>query len=254
MVHRMDMADTRRDAHSAFRPLQQPANLTGTLVARLREEITSGRLAPGVKLPTEQEMMASFGVSRTVIREAVSALRADGLVVTRQGSGAFVASDRGRRPFRIDPDQLDSIHDVIHLMELRASVELDAAGLAAERRQDENLRDIDDALGRIDQAIAQGDTAIAADFDFHHAIARATHNPYHMKFLEFLGNFTIPRQRIRVDVHTPEEQTAYLHKVQTEHREIYAAIKAQDADAARESARRHCMNSRARYQKIAEAV
>ena len=190
--------------------------------------------------------MASFGVSRTVIREAVSALKADGLVVTRQGSGAFVASDRGRRPFRIDPDQLDSIRDVVHLMELRASVELYAAGLAAERRQDENLREIHDALQQIDQAIAQGDAAIAADFAFHHAIARATQNPYHMKFLEFLGNFTIPRQRIRLDVQTPEEQEAYLHKVQTEHREIYTAIQAQDADAARESARRHCMNSRGR--------
>lgn len=254
MVLSMDMTDTRPDPHSAFRPLQQPENLTGTLVARLREEITSGRLAPGVRLPTEQEMMTSFGVSRTVIREAVSALKADGLVITRQGSGAFVASDRGRRPFRIDPDQLDSIHDVMHLMELRASVELDAAGLAAERRQGENLREIQDALLQIDEAISQGDAAIAADYAFHHAIARATNNPYHLKFLEFLGNFTIPRQRIRIDVQTPEEQAAYLHKVQTEHRKIYDAIKAQDADAAREAARRHCMNSRARYQKIAEAV
>ncbi|MHA1564833.1 MAG: FadR/GntR family transcriptional regulator [Alphaproteobacteria bacterium] len=250
----MTVTAAQSDPKFAFRPLKQPANLTSTLVARLREEITSGRLAPGVRLPTEQEMMTSFGVSRTVIREAVAALKADGLVMTRQGSGAFVATDLGRRPFRIDPDQLDSIHDVMHLMELRASVELEAAGLAAERRQEENLSEIDSALQEIDRAIAAGDAAIAEDFAFHSAIARATHNPYHLKFLEFLGNFTIPRQRIRIEVQSAEEQVEYLNKVQAEHREVFAAIEAQDAGAAREAARRHCMNSRSRYQKIAEAV
>ena len=247
------MTDTQTATLSPFRPLRQPASLTGTLVARLTEEITSGRLAPGIRLPTEQEMMASFGVSRTVIREAVSALRADGLVVTRQGSGAFVA-DGGHRPFRIDPDQLGSIRDVLHLMELRTSVEVEAAGLAAERRLAKDLRDIEDALDRIDRAIAEGDAAIGADFDFHRAIARATHNPYHLKFLEFLGNLTIPRQSVRVAVQTLEEQRAYLNKVQAEHRDICAAIKLQNADSAREAARRHLMNSRARYQKIAEEV
>ncbi len=247
------MTDAQTVTLSPFRPLQQPANLTSTLVARLTEEITSGRLVPGLRLPTEKEMMVSFGVSRTVIREAVSALRADGLVVTRQGSGAFVA-DGGRRPFRIDPDQLDSIRDVLNLMELRTSVELEAAGLAAGRRKAEDLRGIEEALDRIDRAIAEGDPAINADFDFHRAIARATHNPYHLKFLEFLGNLTIPRQSVRIAVQTPEEQRAYLNRVQTEHRDIYAAIKGQDADAAREAARRHFKNSRTRYQKIAEEV
>ena len=73
------------------------------MIDRISNEIASGRLKPGARLPTEQEMMSAIGVSRTVVREAVSALKADGLVITRQGAGAFVALDRARVPFRIDP-------------------------------------------------------------------------------------------------------------------------------------------------------
>ena len=248
------MATDRTGSDSAFRPIGQPTNLTGTLVARLQEEITSGRLAPGQKLPTEQSMMGVFGVSRTVIREAVSAVKAEGLVVTRQGSGAFVASDDRRRPFRIDPDQVASIRDVMDLMELRASVEAGAAGLAAGRRDEADLAAISDALESIDEDIAAGDAAIGADAEFHRAIAQATRNAYHLKFLKFLGNFIIPRQHVRIDVQSPAEQRSYLRRVQAEHYEIFAAIKAQDPAAAREAARSHCMNSRARYQALAEAA
>ncbi len=248
------MATNRPDSESAFRPLAHPANLTGTLAARLREEITSGRLVPGERLPTEQSMMSAFGVSRTVVREAVSAVKAEGLVVTRQGSGAFVAIDDGRRPFRIDPDQLGSIRDVMNVMELRASVEAEAAGLAAQRRTADDITVIENALQSIDEAIAAGDAAIAADAEFHRCVARATGNPYHLEFLKFLGNVTIPRQRVRVGAQSPMEQRAYLDKVQSEHREIWAAIVVEDPEAARDAARRHCMNSRARYQEIAESA
>ena len=76
---------------SMIRPLPAPRSLTGELVARLTEDITSGKIAPGSQLPTEQELIAATGVSRTVVREAVAALRAEGLVITRQGVGAFVS-------------------------------------------------------------------------------------------------------------------------------------------------------------------
>ena len=79
-------------------PLGPPKNRTAEVVERLAAEIGSGRLSPGARLPTEQEMMTALGVSRTVVREAVAALRAQGLVTTRQGLGAFVASDQQRRP------------------------------------------------------------------------------------------------------------------------------------------------------------
>src|SRR5579884_4211062 len=124
-----------------LRPLDAPRRLTAELVARLTADITSGKLPPGSKLPTEQEMIAATGVSRTVIREAVAALRADRLVVTRQGVGAFVA-DRVRRPFRVDFDENSQLREVLNVMELRTGVEIEAAGLAAERASAAQIRRI----------------------------------------------------------------------------------------------------------------
>ena len=121
-------------SHSASRPLRPPRNLTSELARRLGDEIVAGKLAPRTRLPTEHALMETFGVSRTVVREAIAALRAEGLVETRQGSGAFVAADPRRRPFRIDPEGLRSIPQVLDVMELRICVEVEAAGLAAGRR------------------------------------------------------------------------------------------------------------------------
>jgi GntR family transcriptional regulator, transcriptional repressor for pyruvate dehydrogenase complex len=117
---------------SAFRPLAAPRGLTQQLVTQITDDITSGRLVAGARLPTEKAMMSATGVSRTVVREAVACLRADGLVVVRQGVGAFVAS-HARRPFRIEVDDLHSLHEALQIMELRTGVEIEAAGLAAER-------------------------------------------------------------------------------------------------------------------------
>src|ERR1700745_1484372 len=121
-----------RSSLSMIRPLPAPRSLTGELVARLTEDITSGKIAPGSQLPTEQEVIAAAWVSRTVVREAVAALRAEGLVVTRQGVGAFVP-ENARRPLRIDFDQLSPLRAVLDVMELRTGIEIEAAGLPAGR-------------------------------------------------------------------------------------------------------------------------
>src|SRR3546814_879795 len=122
-----------KDKPFSMAPIAANRNLAAELVERLSGEILSGKLAPGSKLPTEQEMVAATGVSRTVVREAVAALRAEGLVVTRQGVGAFVAADIRRRPFRIDEASLDVLKEVVNVLELRAALEAEAAALAAER-------------------------------------------------------------------------------------------------------------------------
>src|SRR5579864_1542854 len=109
-------------------PLAAPRTLTAELIARLTADIVSGKFSPGSRLPTEQEMIAATGVSRTVVREAVAALRAEGLVTTRQGAGAFVAADATRQPFRLARHGLSSIAEVLNVMELRVSVETEAAG------------------------------------------------------------------------------------------------------------------------------
>src|SRR5712675_949764 len=129
---------------SVARPLPPPRSLAHELITRLTDDITSGNIPPGARLPTEQELIAATGVSRTVVREAVAALRAEGLVLTRQGVGAFVANV-ARRPFRIDLDGLHSLREVLDVMELRTGMEVEAAGLAAERATPVQIRKIDDA-------------------------------------------------------------------------------------------------------------
>jgi DNA-binding FadR family transcriptional regulator len=239
------------DRLAALRPLNPPRNLTRELIARLSNDITTGKLAPGARLPTEQEMMAAAGVSRTVVREAVAALRAEGLVVTRQGVGAFVAADVQRRPFRIDPDGLRSISEVLNVLELRMGVEIESAGLAAERASPVAVRRIGAALKAIDRAFARGEAGVDEDVAFHRAIAMATGNSQFPRFLEFLGRFVIPRRTVRPVAERTEEQRTYLASIQEEHRTIFAAIRDGDAAAARSAMRRHLVHSRERYRSLA---
>src|SRR3954449_4241917 len=161
------------DRPSGFQPLSAPRSLTQQLFTRLASDITSGKLAPGSRLPTEQEMIAATGVSRTVVREAVAHLRAEGLVMTRQGVGAFVAA-HARRPFRIDVHALSSLHEVIEVMELRTGIEIEAAGLAADRASPAQIKTIAECLDAVDTAIKRGGDAIDQDFALHCAIADAT--------------------------------------------------------------------------------
>lgn len=239
------------DRQSGFRPLSPPRNLTDELVARLGDEIMSGKLSPNDRLPTEQEMIAAFGVSRTVVREAISALRAEGLVESRQGAGVFVARDMRRRPFRIDPEGGQSIGGVLDILELRMSVEIEAAGLAAERHKAADLKAIEKSLGAFRRAIEHGESGVDADFEFHHAICEATGNRHFKQFLEFLGRFIIPRQSIRVELESPEQHKAYLTRVLAEHEAICEAIRKEEAEEARRAMREHLTKSRERYRELA---
>src|SRR2546423_10280256 len=155
-----------------IRPLVTEAKLSRQLFEQLAGEIRSGRLAPGARLPTEQALTRAARVSRTVVREAVAALRAEGLVVTRQGVGAFVP-ENARRPFRVEFGRLSSIREVLEVMELRTGIEIEAAGLAAERASAAQVRNIVDCLHIIDRALKRGEDAIDQDFAFHCSIADA---------------------------------------------------------------------------------
>src|SRR5580658_4585882 len=225
-------------------------NRTQELTQRLAAEILSGRLQPGARLPTEQELSLSTGVSRTVVREAVAALRADGLVITRQGLGAFVPADVQRRPFRIDPDEVKSANDVLQILELRMGLEIEASGLAAERRTSDDLTRIEAALRSVEAEIEAGGNAVDADFAFHLAIFRSVHNRHFPQFLEFLGNFIIPRQIVNAASGGDPDRVRYLRKIQAEHVAIYEAIRDQNVTAARTAARRHLSNSLRRYREI----
>jgi GntR family transcriptional repressor for pyruvate dehydrogenase complex len=233
---------------SASRPLPAPRSLTGELVARLTADITSGKIKPGSQLPTEQELIAATGVSRTVVREAVAALRADGLVVTRQGVGAFVP-ENPRPPLRIEFDPLSPLRAVLDVMELRTGIEIEAAGLAAERASPAQVRKVTECFDAITAAIRGGEDAIREDFALHCSIADATGNPQFRRFLEHLGRFIIPRQTIRGGPGMPRR--AYSETFQREHRDIVQAIRAGAVAQARAAMRRHLSNSRKRYRRFA---
>lgn len=197
-------------------------------------------------------MIAATGVSRTVVREAVAALRADRLVVTRQGVGAFVA-ENVRRPFRIDWDQFSSLSELLDVMELRTALEIEAAGLAADRASAEAVKKISACFEAVDEAIKRGDPAVDQDFAFHCAIADATGNPQFKRFLEYLGRFVIPRQTVWGKT-APVLSRTHLNVFQNEHRMILQAIRGGAALKARAAMRRHLVNSRKRHEKLARMV
>jgi DNA-binding FadR family transcriptional regulator len=235
-----------------LRPLAAEHKLSRGLFEQLAEQIKSGRLAPGARLPTEQELTRAARVSRTVVREAVAALRAEGLVVTRQGVGAFVTAEPQRAPFRIDPDKLKSIDDILNVMELRLGVEIESAGLAAERASRAQVRAIGTALEAVERAAEQGKTAVDEDLGLHRAIASATGNPEFVRFLQFIGRHLIPRRTVS-GLTEQIGRRAYLALIQEEHRRIYEAIDARDPAGAREAMRRHLTRSLDRYRKLAAA-
>jgi GntR family transcriptional repressor for pyruvate dehydrogenase complex len=229
-------------------------NRTGQLIDILSSEIRARKFRPGERLPTEQEMVARFQVSRTVVREAIAALRAEGLVVTRQGAGAFVSQDAESRPFRIVSEELRSLAEILQVMQLRLAVEIEAAGLAAENRNARALNEMGRRLDVIDDAIRAGRVAVEEDFAFHLAIAAATGNPYFERFMHFLGTIIIPRQTLRLGMDDAAERRAYLTQIQTEHRSIYAAIRDANSDAARRASRAHLELSVERYRRLVETM
>jgi GntR family transcriptional repressor for pyruvate dehydrogenase complex len=221
------------------------------LTERLAERIREGRLVAGGKLPTEAEIMAAHGVSRTVVREAIGRLAAAGLVETRHGIGTFVVGDGDGTAFRVAPQQLETLRDVIALLELRIGVETEAAALAAQRRSDANLEAMRAALDAFGQALEQGGDAVTADFQFHSEIARATHNAHFSRLMTTLGTGVIPRARLATGDPQSDQPLAYLRRVNAEHESILDAIAAGDPDAARAAMRTHLANSRERRRRAA---
>lgn len=234
---------------SSLRPVEAPRGLSAEIVSRLTADIMSGKLLPGSRLPTEQEMITATGVSRTVIREAVAALRADKLVVSRQGIGTFVA-EHVRRPFRVDFDESSSLRDVLNVMELRTGVEVEAAGLAAERATPAQIKKITERFAAIQAAIDRGEIAVEQDFAFHCEIAEATNNPQFKGFLEYLGSFVIPRQTVW-GRSAPLLSRTNLTTFQREHEQILEAIRSGSVPKARAAMRSHLGNSRLRHNKLA---
>ena len=188
-------------------------------------------------------MIAATGVSRTVVREAVAALRAEGLVMTRQGLGAFVA-ENARRPFRIRFEELSTLKEVLHVMEMRTGIEIEAAGLAAERatppkraRSPPPSRPLMLPSRGARRRWTRTSPSTAPS-------QRPPPTRNSSGFLEYLGRFIIPRRTIAMPDRRP-----YLEQIQREHRDIVVAIEARAIGRARAAMRQHLLKSRKRYQR-----
>jgi DNA-binding FadR family transcriptional regulator len=195
--------------------------------------------------------MEEFGVSRTVVREAISKLQASGLMETRHGIGTFVVDIADAATFRIGPERLATVRDAIAVLELRIGVETEAAALAAVRRTAENLKVMRAALDAFTRSVEHGEDAVAADFRFHREISRATHNPHFLSLMDTLGAKSIPRARLDAADSVDEARRQYLRRVNAEHESIYDAIVNQDPEAARAAMRTHLANSRERRRRAA---
>lgn len=227
-------------------PARKP-KLAQIVVDALRKRIGAGEFGPGEKLPTESQLTTHFGVSRTVVREAIAALAADGMVQPRQGAGVFVMAHASSAFRAIAGERSNKISVALNVLEVRMGIEIESAGLAAHRHSTSQVAAIQEAWNEFGRLLDEGNPTGKTDFAFHRAIAAATNNPFYLEVLDALGSRTIP-----CDVASPwgtESVLTYEYQVglHEEHKRILNAISARDADGAREAMRDHLSRSQDRY-------
>nr|WP_321458611.1 FadR/GntR family transcriptional regulator [uncultured Cohaesibacter sp.] len=230
------------------------AQTKGTLVSRvsetIRNDILQGTYVAGDKLPSEAQLTKAFSVSRTVVREAIAALRSDGLVEAKQGAGVFVLDPINftfqRKPLSVDRERLFSS---LEILEARTPLEIEAAGLAALRRSPVQEEEIFEKHAAVISCVSDGRHWSEADVALHIAIAKATNNPLFATFLEMQGNAAIPQ----TGKSTPAEdldEIAYRNLLIKEHERIVIAISNGDENGAREAMRDHLKGSQERHRNL----
>jgi GntR family transcriptional regulator, transcriptional repressor for pyruvate dehydrogenase complex len=232
--------------------LQAPERLSDRLATLLMQRIESGELTPDERLPTEQRLSEQFGVSRTVIREAVSRLKSMGLVISRQGAGVFVAPRHQARALAFDPTVLTSLESVLQVVEVRRGLEAEVAALAARRITPDKASAIAKALATLESCPPHGADGVDADLEFHRSIARATDNPHYERLLGFLEQYQ--REAMRVTRTNEALDSEYMVQVKNEHRTIAEAVMRGDTDAARDAAMRHMANAAHRLEHAAPPI
>jgi DNA-binding FadR family transcriptional regulator len=220
------------------------SSLSQGLEALLSGHILEGRLRGGEQLPTESALMLEHGVSRTVVREAMSRLQAAGMVETRHGIGTFVRGSALSLGAFIDPATLGILNDSLAIMEFRIGLEVEAAGLCAQRRSPDQLAGLRGLLDQLGLPAVSVNDRAALDFQFHLSIAQATGNHYIANTLVNLGVIIIPRSRLDSARLFHDEPLHYEQRMQNEHEQIYQAILNQDTECARAAMRLHLQDSR----------
>jgi GntR family transcriptional repressor for pyruvate dehydrogenase complex len=221
--------------------LRVGTRLSEQLAEALVVSIRDGQLPSGERLPTESALVQRFGVSRTVVREALSRLKTMGLIESRQGSGAFVknSSQSSVDQLILAPD--GSVNAVIQMVEMRRALEAESAALAAARRTPTDIKNIKDKIAALDRAVTAGGDGVAEDVAFHTAIATAANNPFLLATLAYLNQFL--RDATRVTRANESTRSDFAQQVRDEHAQIVKSIEAGDAAAARMAGAMHMVNA-----------
>ncbi len=217
-----------------YREVKQSRRLYQEVAGQIQELIISGHLEPGDKLPTEQQLTEQFGVSRTVVREAVKALAEKELLRVKHGKGVYVATPSTETLqesmfllFRASKEPL------LSLLEAREILEVEIAGLAAERSTGEDRVRLKEALRKEATILHEPGAYVEQDLRFHELLARATHNEVLSILLSAIGELL--RESRRVTIEAPG-----VSRLSWEgHQDIYEAVRDSDREAAREAMRRH---------------
>ncbi len=173
-------------ADPELKPIRRSA-LYEEVVDRLREFIDVQELRPGDRLMPERELAEQLGVSRTSVRQALTALKVLGIVDIRRGDGVYLVRTEELIP-GLALEVLESEADHPMIWEVREAVETQAARLAARRRTDADLERMDAALDAMAESVAAGGEGVVGDRHFHEAILRAAHNPMLQRLFEQLAD------------------------------------------------------------------
>lgn len=224
-----------------FGRIDRPERLPDEVAKSILAAIARGDLKPGDKIPTESALSQRFGVARTVVREAISLLKYDGIINARQGVGAFVAPTADRQSFRIGPACFEKRKELVKLLQLRTSVQADAAALAALNRTEAELTDMKDWYREIENSMRQGDGGaelrVDAEASFYSTITKASGNDYFVEFITMIDGKVMGNLR---SVAIKNAMAAeWGEAVLAEHAAVLKAIVAADGDAARIAAHLH---------------
>lgn len=224
----------------SFDPVRAGTSLADQVAQSLEASIRQRQLKPGDRLPTEAVLVTQFGVSRTVVREAISRLKSSGLVESRQGSGVYVQAARVE-PLDLDRSLAASQEAVIQIVEVRRALEAEVAELAAARRRAEDMSRIHAAVQALADAVLEGGDGVSEDVAFHRAIAQAAHNPFLLDTLDYLSQ--VLAGATRVTRANEARRQDFAAAVIQEHDGIVRAIEAGDPVAARAAATAHMNNA-----------
>lgn len=244
------------DALHATIPLARGKTLSDQVTEVMRHNVITGFWKVGGMLPSEIALADDLDVSRTVIREAVSRLKAEGLLSSRQGRGAFVASDRPRIGFAIPENDVENMRKLSQILELRMGLEIEAAAIAAARAPDAARTEIKAAADAFDRAGGGGSAGVPegvrTDLRFHRAICEATGNDYYLGLFNYLGaslRETILAGRLQALKRGSDSSDAVA-----EHHLIADAIAGGEVDLARDRMRAHLKMSSLRLLQVLNDV